>query len=404
MNVSTAPPLLRGGPGTSALEEGSRVEFGRLRLERLERCRGEMARDGLDALLLGDEANIHYVSGARRLWLGYTRPYVPGCVVLREGQLHLMSNWDDGVPGAIPRQQLFGISWNPLHYADVLAGIPELRGVRRVGIDGMTPLMAALVGTALPEAELVDCAPTLARARRIKSSDELGCIMTAIAAAESAMSRARQRLVPGVTEGELFGHFAQRLGELGLTTPTTHGTFYVGEKTGTKGSDPGADRASASSRPVGPGDLVVFDSGVLYAGYEGSMARTWLCPGGTVSQTDGYQRLRRRAQQLQDAVIATCKAGATAAEILDAYQASGEVLPVPPVLNGLGLGMEDPIIGRDTPDEARLSAVLGQGMVMAVQVHVHEEGAGSYAQRDVVYIAQNGPVVLTHQASRDRGR
>jgi hypothetical protein len=52
--------------------------------EGLERTLGEMGRRHVDVLVLGREANARFVSGATRLWLAGTRPFAPGCVVVRE--------------------------------------------------------------------------------------------------------------------------------------------------------------------------------------------------------------------------------------------------------------------------------------------------------------------------------
>lgn len=386
---------LREGPGTMALEEGGRTDFARLRAERLQRCLQEMRREGIDALLLGDEGNARYVAGARRLWLGCTRPYVPGCIVLSDGQIHLMSTWDDGVPAEVPREHLFAASWNPARYAEVLAGIDRLRGARRVGVDAMTPLMETLVTGALPEVELVDGGPTMRRARLLKTADELWCIKTAIAAAESAMSRALDALAPGITERALFGCFAERLGALGLTVPTSHATFYV---TSAGANGPEARRHWGSARPIGPGDLVALDGGVLFAGYEGSLARTWPCPGASPTKAEAHRRLHDRAQQVQNALVAACRPGATGGDVLDAYRASGEAVPSLPVLSGLGLGMEHPLVGPGFAPDAGASSVLEPGMVLALQVYVDEEGVGGYVQREVVLVAESGAVVLTRHA------
>src|SRR5712691_11283483 len=110
--------------GTLALEEGGRVDFARLRTERLERTLAEMARRELDVLVLGREANARYASGARRLWTAGTRPFGPGCVVVRATrQVHLLSTWDDGIPEAIPPENLYSITWNPMNLIGAIGRI-----------------------------------------------------------------------------------------------------------------------------------------------------------------------------------------------------------------------------------------------------------------------------------------
>src|SRR5438270_5246954 len=116
-----------------------------------ERVLEEMAREGVDVLLLGREGNARYVSGARRLFLAGERAFAPGCVVVREtGAVHLLSNTDFGVPDEIPRSNLYPTSWNPATLVGRVAAVPGVSKARRVGVDGLTPSFEALLTAALP--------------------------------------------------------------------------------------------------------------------------------------------------------------------------------------------------------------------------------------------------------------
>src|SRR3979409_277265 len=100
-----------------------------------------MARQDVDVLVLGREGNARFVSGATRLWLAGTRPFAPGCVVVREtGAVHLLSITDFGVPSDIPAQCLYQMSWNPMNIVGVVAAIPGVSSARQIGVDGLTPL------------------------------------------------------------------------------------------------------------------------------------------------------------------------------------------------------------------------------------------------------------------------
>jgi Xaa-Pro dipeptidase len=394
MTPTQQPPahLLERAPGALPLEEGGRVDFGRLRAERLERCRAEMSRDGLDALILADEANARYVSGARRLWLGATKPFVPGCVVLPDGELHLMSTWEDGIPLEIPRDHLFAASWNPERYGQALADIERLRSARQIGVDAMTPTMASLIASVLPQAQLRDGAPTMRRARRVKTADEIACIRTAIAAAESGLSKVIDALEPGRSERELFGQFTERLGALGLTIAATQCTFFV---TSAGLAPPTTPRRAGTNRRIDPGDLVVLDAGALFAGYEGSLARTWMCPGGSEDTVAAADRLADRAQMVMDALIAATRPGATGQDVLRAYEATGEPVPQLPIVRGVGLGMEAPMVGPSIADDAGADSTLEEGMVLGLQAYVHDEARGGHLRRETVVVTDQGAALLT---------
>ncbi len=384
--------------GTGPLEEGGRADFGRMRAERLARCLAEVRDEGLDALVLGDESNARYVSGARRLWLAGTRSFAPSCVlVAASGSIHLMSTWEDGVPQEIPRQNLFGAPWDPGRFVAALEGIPGLKEARRIGIDGMSPRMAALVGSVVPSAELIDATPLLVRARRVKTTDELACIETAVAVAEACLTHALDRLRPGITERGLFGIFMERLGSFGLTIPSVEASFCVTPRHATSAGP--TLRRIGTDRNVNKGDLVACDAGVHYAGYEGGLARTWLCQGVvTRPATPAQQSLHRRWSTLRDALLAACRPGRPAGDVVAAYQQTGEPLPSLPVLYGLGLGMEPPFVGAGIPSDAGAITTIEAGMVLAIQGYVHEEGTGGYLGRDVVAVTGDGFRLLTRHS------
>ncbi len=102
--------------GMMSLEDGARVDFGWLRSERRLKVLSGMKTHKLDALVLGGAGNVHYVSGARQLGRAGVLPFGPYAVVVRStGRVHLLSTWDEGVPPEIEREDLFGLSWNPMN-------------------------------------------------------------------------------------------------------------------------------------------------------------------------------------------------------------------------------------------------------------------------------------------------
>ena len=174
-------------------------------------------------LLLGREANARYVSGAQRLWTAGTRPFGPGCVVVRAtGAVHLVSTWDEGIPDDIPHDNLFGITWNPGNLLAWLRGIegmaagsphrhrlPDARG------------SPSFCRRSFPDAELVDAEPALQAARRIKTPEEIEAIRTAVAVAEDGYGRRRRRASPGRARRHLAAVFMEAMAHQGVTTPAT---------------------------------------------------------------------------------------------------------------------------------------------------------------------------------------
>jgi Xaa-Pro aminopeptidase len=354
-----------------------------LRDGRRRRVFAEMARQGIDVLLLGREANARYVSGANRLWTAGTRPYGPGCVaVASTGAVHLVSTWDEGIPDDIPREHLLGITWNPGTLLAWLQGIEGVAGARRIGTDSLTPRFARLLPKLFGQAELVDAEPMLEAVRRVKTPEELGAIRRSVAVAERALAVAVDELRPGLTERHLTGVFMEAMARQGVTTPVTQRVARVASVPG--GGPPPGDRT------VGPGDLVVFDAGVVAGGYSGEVGRTWPADPGAAAD---HRALVDRVETLWDRLQEACRPGSTGRDLLAVYEAEGCPAPSTPVAWGLGLGFDGPVVDASLPATAA-GERLEAGMVLALTASV--AGApGTVVRKESLVITADGAEVLS---------
>ena len=368
------------GPGTAALVEGDRVDFARLRADRRARLVSAMAASGLDALVLGRPANIAYAAGTRSLWTAGSRPFGPGVIVSADGELHLQSTWDDGVPEEIGRDHLFGLSWNPARITANVADAPGLARARRIGTDGWSPGAAGLLGAVAPEAEVVDAAALLGEVRSVKTEDELACLRTAAAAAEAGLAAVAAALAPGVSERQLVGVHAAALARLGLPTPPLEAAACF---TGTEGSP--RLRRLASDRTAAAGELAVLTGGALYAGYEVTLSRTWLVGEGPA--TVAQRQLSARARGGLEARIGACRTGPVDPLLLGPEaEADGQ-----PVAWGVGLGMEAPLLGCGLGTGTHLAG----GSTLVVQAWAAEPGVGGALEADAVLVTAEGGRRLT---------
>jgi Xaa-Pro aminopeptidase len=329
-----------------------------LRHGRRQRAIEQMKAHDLDVLVLGRVANMRYVSGVPLLWNAGTRPFGPGCVVVRATEeIYLLSTWDEGVPDEIPHDHLFGITWNPMNYVKVLKGIAETAKPRRVGTDAMSPLFAQLLPMAFPDAEIVDGGPAIQAAKRVKTAEEIDAVRAAIGVAEAGLAAAVAELRPGVSERDLTAAFMQAMASRGVTTPARQDV----------------------ARFTSP-DMVAFNAGVVADGYAGEVGRTWPVNGGG---NGAFTRCDALLSRLVDA----CRPGALGSALLDAY--AGEALPPIPIARGLGLGFDDPVIVRDLPETAAKER-LEPGVVLAVTAV-----ADGVIATEVVHVTDDGPEVLT---------
>ena len=354
-----------------------------LRTWRRERALAQMEAHDLDILILGRQSNIRYVSGAQQLWVAGTRPFAPSCVLLRNGSVHLLSTWDEGVPEDIPHENLYGISWNPMNTIENLKKIPGAATARRVGSDALSPGFAQLLPMAFPNAELVDGEPAIRAARRIKTPEEIDTLREAIRVAEVGLAAGVAKLRSGALVQDLTAVLLEAMTAGGVSSPAHQDAVWVTAKDHPWRRVRGDDR-------VHDGDLVAFASGVLDRGYIGEVGRTW--PVGDV--TAETRAIFERSDRLHDRLIAACRPGAPNADLLAAYEAAGEALPVVPVAHGLGVGFDSPVV---SPQLAATAAGerLEPGMVLAVTGYVFEPGVGAVFRRDAVLITDGGADVLT---------
>jgi Xaa-Pro dipeptidase len=375
--------------GTGFLEHRDRVDFHALREARRARVLAEMRSRGIDACFFGREANARYVSGVRRLWTAQTRPFAPGClVVLETGEVELLAfsaSYED-IPAEVGPDHFFPVTWNPMNMMDWFAKTPGVLDARRIGFDGLSPLFEGLLRQLLPETEFVGVEDMMRELRRHKLPGELACLRTAAAIAESALYAAATEVRPGVTERHLQAAFLERMCELGTSQFAQQGTFTV--------IDAGAPmRWTTSDRTLAPRDVVALAGGVLWAGYEGSLARTWWCGNGAEPSASARAAFTRW-RAVMDRMIEQCHVGATGADLRAAYEASGGPEPQMSIAYSVGLGHEGPFAGPGMSPALERAQTVDADMVVALRAFVGDDDIGYFGE-DVVHVTADGATPLT---------
>jgi Xaa-Pro aminopeptidase len=356
----------------------------RLRVERRNRLLGAMADHELDALVLSRPENVRYATGARQLWMSGTRPVGPACIMVRAtGQVHLIDVSDEGLPPELGHDTILGRPWDPGLLLAALRSVPGFTDATTIGTDTSSPGLAKRLRAVAPDANVLDGGPAIWAARTTKTADEIALITAAVTIAASSLEAMTDALAPGVTERELLGVHLEHIASLGAPIAPTEGVVCV-----TPHSGPVALRRVASDRQARDGELAVLDPGAMVAGYEGGLGRTR-----SVSRmtTDAQRDLATRGRTALDALLAACRAGATGADITHAWRSTSEPLPSVPLVHGVGLGVEPPVIGPGIGDEA----VLTEGSVLSVTSWVAEPGVGGHLERDFVVVGAQGPTVLS---------
>ncbi len=390
---------------TMAVDWEQRVDYPRLRAERLERTRAALRASDLGAVLLFDQNNIRYVTSTH---IGeWARDKSARCVLLpREGDPVL---WDFG--SAARHHQLYApwlpaTSWRP--------GVSSMRGAmpRQTGVPDLLAghihqelrdhgLEQEPLGIDLTDMETLaslhrlgivtgNAAPVMLSARRIKTQDEIALLEHAAAIVDAVYERIYELLRPGIREHEIVSEAQRLLFELG--------SEQVEAINAVSGDRCNPHPHVFSDRLLRPGDQAFFDIIHSFMGYRTCYYRTFCVGGATQSQLDAYKQCR----EWLDAAIDLVRPGVTTDAIAAVWPtaqelgfASEEACFGLQFGHGLGVGLyEAPMISRlhsfDDPAE------IEEGMVFALETYCPASDGRSAARiEEEVLVTAEGPEILT---------
>jgi len=390
---------------TMAVDWEQRIDYPRLRADRLARARAALTASDLGAVLLFDQNNIRYVTSTH---IGeWARDKSARCVLLprtgepvlwdfgsaaRHHQLYAPwlpdSSWRAGVTsmrGAMPQQTgvpdlLAGHVHEALHEHG-LAGEP-------LGID-LTDMetLASLARRGIPTA---DAQPVMLEARKLKTVDEIALLDHAAAIVDAVYERIYEILRPGVREHEVVAEAQRLLFELG--------SEQVEAINAVSGDRCNPHPHVFSDRLLRPGDQAFFDIIHSFMGYRTCYYRTFSVGGTNQAQLDAYKQCR----EWLDLAIERVRPGATTDQIAAVWPTAQELgFPSEEACfglqfgHGLGVGLyEAPMISRlhsfDDPVEIEV------GMVFALETYCAATDGRSAARiEEEVVVTPDGPEIIT---------
>jgi Xaa-Pro aminopeptidase len=393
-------------PGSlMAVDWEQRIDYPRLRRERLAKAQASLRDSDLGALLLFDPNNIRYVTSTH---IGeWARDKNARYVLLpREGDPVL---WDFGSAAANHRRYspwLPESSWR----AGVTSmrgalpeetGIPQALGARIAGELRERGLENDPLGTDIPDMntvlalqaegiELADAQKVMLRARKTKTADEIAILDYAAAMVDAAYEELYRALRPGVREHELVGLVHRVLFELG--------SEEIEAVNAISGERCNPHPHVFSDRLIRPGDQAYFDIIHVFNGYRTCYYRTFVVGRATEDQRDAF----KQAREWMDAALELVKPGMTTDQIAGVWPKAEEYGFTDEMDafglqfgHGLGVGLhERPIISRlnsfDDPIE------LQEGMVFAVETYCPAADGRSAARiEEEVIVTAEGPRVIT---------
>jgi Xaa-Pro dipeptidase len=368
---------------------------------KLDRVRALMAEDGLDAIVARAPDNVLYLTN---FWpmKGYDAVVFPraGAPAL----VCLEASADDAARIAWTDDVRLFAGYHPSDPRPPTARTLDLvrkaaQPYDRVGLELSLGTQASdrMVGEpttytrdwfdAFPDA--ADATPLLARARAIKTDQEIERIRLANAIAGAAMEHVLRELRPGMKESE-----AAALWE----------GFVHGEGTGWEGkvdlalgfslvwSGPGIRTFTATAdRPVQEHEPTLFEIWVCADGYWADHTKN-VCPGELSAE---YVTLEEQVMSVYTAITQSCGPGSSLAELDRSVRAGLAEAGYPgqpshPICHGVGARAHEPPYAHQAG-----TGTVEEGMVLAIEPGVYWEGGGGLRVEDNFLITADGAEKLS---------
>ena len=333
------------------------------------RAREMMAAKGLDALLVTNEENFQYFTGATgSLALHYssTRPAVLVFPLVGESVAIVGAMIVDTIHISTYVSEARG-------YTDVLffpvnMVVDAIRGlgpkVKRVGVElGMEQRMGVPVGdylhlvADLPDVSFEDAADIFVKLRMVKTPEEVEYMRQAAAITGRARQRLFREVAPGMTERDVVRRLrALILDEGGDRTSFVHLTADL----------PVSQTQFHLDRPLKRGGLLYIDAGAYVRNYTIDYARFATLGPASSEQIRGHSVLLEANRRMTEAL----RPGLTCAELheigAEVIEESGfEVAPVGRMGHGQGIQLTEP--PSVSPDD---QTVLEEGMIISTEPEV----------------------------------
>lgn len=366
-----------------------RIDFGRMRGERLAKAKASMKKNGVDALLLFRWENTRYTTGQRYVPVPNSPfEHCASFVAMKqEGEPIIFTMDIEDIKSRAP--WIAEENLKPHYYVQTASGAKGLADQLKalglsggkLGVDLWEPTCLEVLQKELRDTKLTNGQKVMMDARMIKTKDEIECMKIAYAIGESALQAGLEILRPGIRECEVQAVIWKRALELGaewLQSPaivTSKTTPY---------------RRFTSDNIILEGDSVIIDIGPVFNGYFSDFVRTWYCGKYTKPRQKEKDAFQRAYEVLQH-VIQSMKPGTTTGEV---FASAGEFVLGRMLGHGVGLaGQESPFI---TEDEAGVSVELEAGMVFSVEPYVQIPGSiAGFRLEEHVLITEKGPEVYS---------
>lgn len=348
-------------------------------MDHFKKIAEQLEPNGLDAMLLTEEANRFYASGFHSSGTDGV------ALVTRERNYYFTDSRYTEAAGRVIRNAELQEIGRGRGYTTLIEEVIQRESIRRMGFEDayMTVRDYERYRKAL-SCELVPAADFMWKLRMIKDEAELECLTAAQRIAERAFEEILKEICPGVTEKEI----AARLQYLMLHFGAEDMSFDPIVVSGPNGSLP---HGVPSEKKIQAGEFITMDFGCIYQGYCSDMTRTVAVGFVTEEMRQVYQIVL----EAQLAGIAAARAGATGKAVdgaaRDVIEAAGYGAYFGHSF-GHGVGVEI----HESPNASPLNETpMPEGAVISAEPGIYLPGKLGVRIEDVVVLTKDGCRNLT---------
>lgn len=343
-------------------------------MQNIEKCINILNEKNGDALILLNEANMHYLCGFS--------PSEGMVIVLKNGNaFHLIdSRYSETAQLHSAENGLKVIEIKNSFYTQ-LATILGENNANSIVYESETISLKSFesIKKCFTDIQMIALGDALMRERNKKEASEIILMKKANQIAEKAFTELLNHIKPGKTEKELAAYFDYLMAKEGSDGVSFDTILLAGERTSMPHGVP-------SENTVKDGEFILFDFGATYQGYHSDMTRT-------VAVGNANDEMREMYDLVLKAQLAGIKALNAGVKCADVYKAAYDVLNEKDMAKyfrhglGHGVGLE---IHEGFNASPRSKDIYEVGNVTSIEPGIYIPGKFGIRIEDVCYLAPRG--------------
>ena len=341
-------------------------------MNNIQKCINILNSKNADALVLINEANMHYICGFS--------PSEGMVIIKKNGEAHHLvdSRYTEVAQSNAKKTGLNVIEYSKNIYSTLFDILGDAKTIvyenETISLKAFVQMMENCKGC-----DFVELDDLLMRERNKKEAEEIVLMKKANQIAEKSFTELLNHIEKGKTEKELAAYFDYLMAKNGSDGLSFDTILLAGKRTSMPHGVP-------SDNTINDGDFVLFDFGATYKGYHSDMTRTIAVGSATNEMKEAYELVL-------NAQIAGIKALNAGVRCADVYKAAYDVLAEKDMAQyfrhglGHGVGLE---IHEGFSASPRSNDTYEVGNVTSVEPGIYLPNKFGIRIEDVCYLSPRG--------------